>query len=756
MTQVRLASLLVASLLAASCSQDPAVAKRKYFASGNEYFRQKKYAEAAIQFATALQKDPLFGDALFGLAESFMAEGDVKRAFPAYIRAADLLPDNAQAQIKAGRLLVNGGYFQEAKARARAVLKREPGNVDALTILGNALAGLKSLDDAVGVADRAVQVDPERAGVYSTLGVFQLAHGENDLAEKAFAKAAALAPNSADALLNLGTFYRAVHRLPDAEQALKRAYKLEPTWVRVNQSLALLYLDWHRAEQAEPYLKATGELSKDPKVRFGLADLYLGLARPADAIKTLEDVASDKASYAEAKTRIAMIRFAEGDRAGANGIVDEVLHREPKNAGALTVKARLLLAEKRNAEALERVKLAADLDSRSADTQLALARTYLALNRTEDAKKAFNDTLKLDPHSLPAQLELVEIHRSRDEIDTALQFAQQAADEHRDSVPARLALIRILMIRAQDYPHAENELRNLLARAPNTAQAHALTGALWLARKDQASATRSFNRALELDPTSAEALTGLVSIDLAHKNAQAAAGRIERYLAHRPDGSGALLIAARLYSLIGDEKHLESTLKLALDADSSNPEIYDLLGRFYVSHGRLKDAEKQFTEIARLDPRSVAAASMLGWLSYADRNFSGAREWWEKAVQLDSGAAAAANNLAWLYAENDENLDVALQLAQTAKGKYSGRPEVNDTLGWVYCKKDLNSQAIFYLQQSVDLDPNNPVYQYHLGTAYAQNGEDAKARHSLQRALELRKDFEGASDARKVLATLVY
>ena len=380
----------------------------------------------------------------------------------------------------------------------------------------------------------------------------------------------------------------------------------------------------------------------------------------------------------------------------------------------------------------------------------------MALDRAEDARKALNDTLKLDPHSLPAQLELAEIHRSRDEIDSALQFAQQAADEHRDSVPARLTLIRILMIRAQDYPRAENELRNLLARAPNTAQAHALTGALSLARKDQASATRSFDRALELDPASAEALTGLVSIDLAHKNATVAAGRIERYLARRPPGPGPLLIAARLYGLIGDEKHLESTLKRVLDADSSNPEIYDLLGRFYVSHGRLKDAEKQFTEIARLEPRSVGAATMLGWLAYADRNFSGAREWWEKAVRIDSGAAAAANNLAWFYAQNDGNLDVALQLAQTARGKYPSRPEVNDTLGWVYCKKHLNSQAIFYLQQSVDSDPNNPVYQYHLGTAYAQNGEDAKARRLLERALELRKDFEGASDARKVLATLVY
>jgi tetratricopeptide (TPR) repeat protein len=68
----------------------------------------------------------------------------------------------------------------------------------------------------------------------------------------------------------------------------------------------------------------------------------------------------------------------------------------------------------------------------------------------------------------------------------------------------------------------------------------------------------------------------------------------------------------------------------------------------------------------------------------------------------------------------------------------------------------LNTQAIFYLQQSLEKDPNNPVYLYHMGTAYAQKGEDAKARTFLENALKVRKDFEGASEARKVLATLVY
>ena len=47
----------------------------------------------------------------------------------------------------------------------------------------------------------------------------------------------------------------------------------------------------------------------------------------------------------------------------------------------------------------------------------------------------------------------------------------------------------------------------------------------------------------------------------------------------------------------------------------------------------------------------------------------------------------AANNLAFLYADEGGNLDLALQLAQTAKQHLPNSAEVDDTLGWVYYKK---------------------------------------------------------------------
>jgi predicted Zn-dependent protease len=97
---------------------------------------------------------------------------------------------------------------------------------------------------------------------------------------------------------------------------------------------------------------------------------------------------------------------------------------------------------------------------------------------------------------------------------------------------------------------------------------------------------------------------------------------------------------------------------------------------------------------------------------------------------------------------------VAVDLALTARARLPEQPAVSDTLGWVYYKKDRPQQAIPALRDSVAKEPQNPVYQFHLGLAYAKAGEKPKAREALEDALKLKKDFAGADEARRVLSQL--
>ena len=131
-----------------------------------------------------------------------------------------------------------------------------------------------------------------------------------------------------------------------------------------------------------------------------------------------------------------------------------------------------------------------------------------------------------------------------------------------------------------------------------------------------------------------------------------------------------------------------------------------------------------------------------------------AQQRYVKALEIEPRSAAAANNLAWLYATRGGNLDVALQLAQTAKAGLPDSPEVSDTLGWVYYKKGLKDVAIGPLEQAVRAVPGKATYHFHLGMAYLSANDWAKARASLQRALALDPNFDGAEDARKALASV--
>ena len=95
-----------------------------------------------------------------------------------------------------------------------------------------------------------------------------------------------------------------------------------------------------------------------------------------------------------------------------------------------------------------------------------------------------------------------------------------------------------------------------------------------------------------------------------------------------------------------------------------------------------------------------------------------------------------------------------METAQTAKAGLPNVSEVDDTLGYIYYKKKLPSVAIASLRVSVAAQPNNPLYLYHLGLAYAQNGDTALARQHLEKALKAQPNFDGAEEARKVLSSL--
>ena len=745
---------LLLIVAAFGCRTNPEVAKQEYVKSGDRYVEDKKYFEAIVQYRNALQQDPKFGEARRKLAETYMTVGDAGNGFREYIRAADLLPDDVGLQVKAATLLLLAKQFEDAKTRAEMALDKDPKNVEAQIIRANALAGLNQFDSAIKQLEEANKLQPTVGG-YGTIGAIESTHGSKPDAEKAFRAAVSVDPKNVNAHLALANYLISAGREADAEASFKQALALEPGNQLANRGLVAFYVANGRAVEAEPYLKKLAENDTSPQATYkiALAEYFAQSKRLGDAQKILAPLAASKEAFASSQTRLAAIQYAQKDTTKAHQTIDGVLQREPKNEEALLMKTRFLLAEGKLDDALKTAQAAVAANPQSAGGQYLVGTIERGRGRPAEAIAAFTEALKLNPRAVNAQLQLSQLNLATGRAETGLQFAEDAAKAQPRSPDIQLNLARNLIARNQ-LARADPIVRQLVKQYPDVAPAQAIGGTLALARKDYAQARQSYGRTLSLDPGNFEALAGLTSIDVAQKNFPQARSRLDAALAKDPSNVGLLLLSGRLSAAAGDLSGAEASFRKVIDVNPGALQAYGLLAQVYLSQKKLDQARAEFEQLAHRQAQAIGPPTMIAIIYGAQGKREESRRQYEKVLQIDDHAAVAANNLAYLYAEDGTNLDVALQLAQTAKSALPDAPEVDDTLGYVYVRKGLGSLAVPPLEASVQKDPKNPMLLLHLGQAYALTGEKAKAKRALEAALAISGSFEGAEEARKTLASL--
>jgi putative PEP-CTERM system TPR-repeat lipoprotein len=734
------------------CRQDAKVVKQRYLESGDRYSKSGKYAEAIIEYKNALQQDSRDGDVHAKLAEASFSNGDLGYALGEYARAADLLPDDVSLQLKSGRLLLLAGRFDDAKARAEKILEKDHRSVDAQVLLANALSGLKDVDGAVAQIEDALRVDPERSGTYSNLGALELSRGKRDTAEVAFKKAVALAPRSVQAHLSLANFYWLTGQFTHAEDSLKHALDLDPGNVLSNRALANFYLATRRPADAEQPLKTVAEVTKSPAAALMLADYYVAAGNDSAARITLRPLLNEPRSSNEAAVRLAVLDYKGGQRDDAYRGVENVLKKDQANLQGLLLKASLLLADQKLDEALQIATTATVRHTDSSRAFFQLGRVQVARRQPDAASAAFQEVLRLNPRATEAKIALAQLNLSQGRAVDSLVFAQEALIDSPSDADARFALVRGLLARGE-LDRAEPELKGLLARFPTSSAVHTQMGILLTQKRDLAAAQAEFEHAMELNPADVEALSGQVALDLRKRDFKSAQSRVDSRIAAKPTAN-LLVLGARVHAASNDMGTVEKYLRQAIELDSGNLAAYAGLGGLYLSQKKLDQARTEFEAVAARQPKSIAAWTMVGIILQAQGDAKGARERFERIIEIDPEAAVAANNLAWTYAETGGNLDVALQLAQTAHKHLPDVAAVNDTLGFVYYKKDLAALAIPPLKASTQKEPGNPLYQYHLGLAYVSSGDTTSARKSLARAIALKSDFDGAQQARTLLTSL--
>lgn len=180
-------------------------------------------------------------------------------------------------------------------------------------------------------------------------------------------------------------------------------------------------------------------------------------------------------------------------------------------------------------------------------------------------------------------------------------------------------------------------------------------------------------------------------------------------------------------------------------------QAYIGLARVFMRQRKLDAARAEFEQLAARHPTSVVAPTMIGVILEMQNKRDEAEKMYERALSIDPTAPLPANNLASIYADRGVNLNTALELAQIAKQKMGTVGEVNDTLGCIFLKMNLVNRALAAFLDATRVNPNNPLFQYHLGLAYLRTKQSDKAKQAFDVALERQPNFPEAAKARAAI-----
>jgi tetratricopeptide (TPR) repeat protein len=738
---------LASGLFLVSCS-DSEKAKQEHFANANTFLEAGKLQEAIVEYRNAIKEDERFGEARLKLSEAYEKAGNANQAYREAIRAADLLPNSSEAQIRATNYLMLAGRFEDAKTRIQPVVDRDPSNVMAQLMMGRALVGLKDLDGAIQEIEDAIKLDPSRSQSYGYLAAVQAQSGNRDAAKAAFEKAVEVDPKSIDARVSLSLFRWSMQDRIGAEETLKQAVAIDPKSGLANRALAAFYMASGQPQNAEPYLKTLA--ANGPSAALQLADFYLATRRFPDATNVLQPLTKDPVAAGAAETRLAAIAYSTNDKTKGHSMVDAVIARAPDNVQAQLLKAQWLMAEKKPQEALQRAQAAVKADPRSVGAHYYTGVALDRLQRRKEAIVSFGEVLKINPRAVAAQVQLARLNLLDGSAEAAVTFAEDAVANAPRNAEARVALVRGLLAR-RDLARAEQELLPLVKQYPQVSTVHSLNGALKMRKKDIAGARADYERALSLTPTSVEAISGVIAADLIQNRMPQARERIEARLATEPDNVDLMQIATQVYSAQRDFAKAEATMRRAIQVAPSSTRSYGMLASVLLASNKLEAARVEFDQIAQRDPRNVAAQTMAAMIVHSQKKTADAKKRYEGIINTDPTAAVAANNLAWIYQEENDRLDDALRLAQGAAERLPESAEVQDTIGMIYLRKALPLLAVSAFEKSVAKVPDNPSYHYHLALALRDSGEPQRARQAVQQAIKIQPAYP---EAQKLLAEI--
>ena len=647
-------------------------------------------------------------EALLVSAQDYLARKDTKAAVIQLKSALQKQPNLAEARFLLGRTLLDAGDPVAAEIELRKALDLKHPLAAVLPPLARALVlegkGQRAILDyaSVDLAEpaAAAELKVALATAYARQGAAAKSHA-------ALGEALAIVPGFGPALL-MQARVKADERDFDAAFALiEQILARDPgAYEALNLKGDLLFFVKHDADGALQAQRQALALRKDwMPAHASVLDILLSRPDLVAAKTQLEELKKVLPNHPQTKYFEAQLAFLNQDYKSAKELAQQVLKGAPDNIKVLLLAGSIELQAGSMAQAETFVAKALQLSPDIAVTRRLLAQIYL---RSGQASKA---------GELLAPL----LEKADADADT-LVLAAQAALQNGDATTAETYFARAAKLNP-------NDMRSRTALA--------------LAQFSKGNADLAYARLQEIASSDKSTIAdmAIISARLRQRDYDAALKAIDALERKQPDKPFAAQLRGQVYLARNDVAAARQNFARALSIDPLYFSAAAGLAALDLRDKKPDEARKHFDKLLAADPKNVhvllALAELRAKAGAGKEEIAGLLA---NAAKLNPTVAAPRLLLIELYLRT-QDAKAALTAAQDGAAALPDSLELLDALGRAQMAAGDTNQAISSFNKLAGLQPRSPQPQMRLADAYMAQQNQAAARGSLDRALEIAPKF---------------
>ncbi|HEX7644749.1 MAG TPA: tetratricopeptide repeat protein [Burkholderiaceae bacterium] len=361
-------------------------------------FAQQRYGEAEVLTQSMLALHPRYGMGWMLLGAILKKQARHTEALTAQLRAADLLPGDADVQYNVGNTYLQQGRSDLAEQSYRRALSADPGYIRARYNLGLALQEQGKFAEAETTYRDTMASQPAFAPAHLNLGVVLNNQGRAAEAEASFRHALQLDGGNAHAHYNLGNVLLAGRRHAEAEVAYRAAIDIEPGFCDAHYGLGNALREQEKHAEAEhAYRKATEFKPDYTEAYFQLGDSLMSQKRAEDAEVCYRQALYLNPGFVEAYSHLGVSLKKQGRFAEAESSFREALALRPDYATAHNNLGNALQDQERTAEAEACYRAAIKCQPDFPEAFSNLGNTLKSEGRLEEAQEALEHAIALKP-----------------------------------------------------------------------------------------------------------------------------------------------------------------------------------------------------------------------------------------------------------------------------------------------------------------------------------------------------------------------